>query len=197
MNATRPSSRGSRVKAYTCCSTSLPGPSSGCALPAKMICTGRHGFTSRSCSRSKSLNSRAARLYVANRRAKPITRASGLIRVPAPTTCAASFHRSAQRRRASSRMKATSPCFMSEWTLHSSRSSMVSTASQKPGSSQPLDPPLAEVPVEQPQHPARHPGGEMHAVGDRADRHLVGLERTARANSRFRGRPRRASSRRR
>src|SRR5438874_1917891 len=53
------------------------GPSAGCALPAKMICTGRLGSFTMRCRRSGSRKMSVARLYVAKRRAKPIIKESG------------------------------------------------------------------------------------------------------------------------
>ena len=55
-----------------CCITSLPGLSCGCALPATTTCTGS------ASSRSSSLKTRPARLYVAKRRAKPIVSRCGI-----------------------------------------------------------------------------------------------------------------------
>ena len=54
--------------------TRWPGRSAGWALPAKTTWTGRSASHSSRASRSMSLNSSEARLYVANRRAKPIVR---------------------------------------------------------------------------------------------------------------------------
>ena len=56
---------------------SLPGWSAGWALPANTNCTGRLASSSRRRSRSGCDSSSVARLYVANRRAKPMVSACG------------------------------------------------------------------------------------------------------------------------
>ena len=56
-----------------------PAPSAGWALPEKMNCTGNFSLLTILSRRSRSVNRRCARLYVAKRRAKPMMRALGLI----------------------------------------------------------------------------------------------------------------------
>ena len=75
---TRPRSCSERERSKISWMTCWPGRSAGWALPANTIWTGPLLVPERACaSRSASLNSRPARLYVANRRAKPIVRMSG------------------------------------------------------------------------------------------------------------------------
>ena len=78
---TRPRSLGERERAKMSWMTDWPGRSAGWALPANTIWTGRSVFRTRRSRRSMSLRIIAARLYVANRRAKPIVRRRRIERV--------------------------------------------------------------------------------------------------------------------
>ena len=109
--------------------SSLPPLSFGCALPAKMNCTGRSVAFRMAVSRAGSRKIRSPRLYVANRRAKPMVRASGSSTSSARTTSAGGAPRRLQLRLEPGPGEGHEPLpARRSWVRHSSASGIASIA---------------------------------------------------------------------
>ena len=149
----------------------MPPSSAGCALPAMTSWIGRSGCSSRRLSRSGSRSISVSRLYDGTRRAKPIVSTSGSSAVVDPAELglggAALRARAreplagvddqalAQRRAWSPRCRRRGPC---------RRPAQNASVSSESGSAPWRGGQLDDL--------AGDPGRGVHAVGDRADRHL-------------------------
>ena len=157
----------------------LPPSSAGCDLPAMTSCTGRSGCSSSRLSRSGSRSISVSRLYDGTRRAKPMVstsassavsihfelgrgRAALLPRLAAPAR--------GRRRRAAGAAAAWCPRSPCRGPCRPRR---------RPGrgwSASGSGPGRAPWAAGEVEDLAGHPGRGVHAVGDRGDRPLLGVE---------------------
>ena len=157
----------------------LPPSSAGCDLPAMTSCTGRSG-----CSRSA-----LEPLGVAQHQRQPLVRRDaarepdrehvGVERGVDPLRSRRARRRAAARTcaaasRASSTSRWRSTRLVSQISLPGTLSTTSKTRSGRSASGS--GPGRAPCGAGQVEDLARHPGGGVHAVGDRGDRPLVGVE---------------------
>ena len=147
----------------------LPPSSAGCALPAITSCTGRSGSSSSRLSRSGSRSISVSRLYDGTRRANPMVSTSGSRAESIQPSSADAAPRLRHDLRSRIRTSSTNFARSSRLVAQRSVAGILSTTSHSSGSSLSVSAPSLFGQLE---HLATHPGGGVHAVGDRRDRHL-------------------------
>ena len=148
----------------------LPPSSAGCALPAMISCTGRSGSSRSVLSRSGSRSISVSRLYDGTRRAKPMVSTSGSSTESIQPSSASAAPRCCQDSRSRRAGVVDEP--LAQLALDRpdlAVGQLVDGAAERLG--------VVAVGVGalrrgQLDDLAGHPGRRVHAVGDRADRHL-------------------------
>ena len=180
MNISLPAKRGSRVRLAICCRTALPGPSCGCALPAK-IDLHRHLRVIDQRGNDFQVAHQQIRALVGREPAGKADRQR--VGAEGPRNCASTEEArpaAPPGRTARRRVKSISRAFSVWCASHSSHRPRPRSRPRSRASAA-RRPVGAEMPLVHLAHLRREPGLHVDAVGDVADRHVIlaqaGIER--------------------